>query len=246
MAAAFKCEFDSFVLLVNETGSFPYAVTSATGASWLEGGSLAIYSGGTMLSPGAGLVPGAPASGSGLDPALGSYTYLSVPWLVGNAATVWANFTCFRPFGLAGFTLSFPDGLPLGPSLAGPAPRTQFPTFSAGPGTALRSQAMGFVEWAGEMDSYGNTHGVGLHSYSGGRSSGPLLLFNRTALVPGASKPQALVLGPGGGPGTHVAHQILGLVPAPGGAPAAGGGCVALPHTDKLGGGNAPGSGSGL
>lgn len=263
----FSCLFGGLALRVYHDPAaplfFPYNVTvAATGSPWLEGGGIAISSGGELLQPGAGLTPGSPTLGSGVDGALGGFRFLSIPY-TGTGTALVANFTCYDAAGLASFSSHFPDGHAalarpaarvLGRSVRrGPgarvAPATQFPRFSASAGTALRSPGMGFVEWAGEMDEYGNTHGVGLNGYGGGRESGPLALFDRSSMRAGGGPVQAAVLGPGGGAGTHVAHEILGLVvdaPAPGGAPPVSPGCAFAPHTDEEGGDNAPGSGTGL
>ena len=196
-----QCLFDGLLLSVvyNESSPlmFPYEVAhAASRALWLEGGSIAVSSGGVLLSPGAGLTPGAPFAGVGIDDALGEYRFLSIPYS-GAGVELTANWSCYSG-GVMAFTAFFPDGLA---NLARPAarlhgrhsggsgvaPATHFPQFSAGAGTALRSADMGFVEWAGEMDEYGNTHGVGLEGYGGGRSSGPLLLFDRSAMAAGGA-----------------------------------------------------------
>ena len=282
----FSCAFNGFVLSVGDAPTgFAYGVALADGTAWLEGGSLAILDAGAgaWLAPGAGLVPaGAPVLGTGADAELGAYAFLSLPWAANasagttlraaasaaSAASVAAadasplflsNFTCYTDAALAAFSLTFPDGLERlggGPG-ATERPATRFPSFSADAGTALVSDAMGFVEWAGEMSEYGDKHGVGLQGFGGGRSSGPLLLFNHSQLDFGAPRrPAALVLGPGAGPGTHLVHTVLAVVPAgPSAAAAAAApppghevdpGCITASHTDKVGGGNAPGSGTGL
>ena len=267
-AALFTCAFDGLVLSVSGPPGFAYSVAdAASGAPWLEGGGLAVFdgggaAGGAWLSPGAGLAAaGAPVLGSGEDGALGAYSYLSVAWArngsggagagAGGAGLSFvANFTCYQPFSLAAFSLSFPDGAVLG--LGAEHPATRFPSFSADAGAAVRSEAMGFVEWAGEMSDYGDKHGVGLAGFEGGRQGGPILLFNKSQLeLGGPSRPAALLLGPGAGAGTHLIHTVVAVVP---GSAAAGGvgsypvdpGSVVANHTDKVGGTNAPGSGTGL
>ena len=265
----FRCAFDAFVLSVsNVTGPpfFPYVVTSLSGAPWLENGSISVFGGNggnELLSPGNGLQPGPAVVGAGSDAALGPYTFLSVPW-AGASVSIRANFTCFTDFRVAAFVRTWPAGAAVLRNPGGDAaPSSHFPQFSAQAGTALRSDTIGFVEWAGEMDSYGNNHGVGLRGYGGGRQSGPLLLYNVSEAVPGKSRAQALVLGPGAGDGTHLVHGILGVVADP--APAAGAaaaaaaalgggaarvaiapGCSGVPHTDEVGSHNAPGSGGGM
>ena len=284
LSSLFSCAFGGFLLTVGGPPAFPYSVASAaTGAPWLEGGGLAIFDGsvagggpgggpggGAWLSPGAGLAAaGAPEAGAGTDAQLGDYTYLAVAWASNRSALAFtANFTCYAPplaqaaqaarAALAGFSLTFADGATLGGGLPGasPLPATRFPSFSASAGAAVRSPAMGFVEWAGEMSEYGNKHGSGLAGFEGGRESGPLLLFNKTALrLGGPARPAALVVGPGAGAGTHLVHTVIDIVPGAAGAGAGAGtaasydvdaGCVAAAHTDKQGGGNAPGSGTGL
>jgi hypothetical protein len=270
-ASLFTCAFDGFMLTVNSTS---YAVaSSSSGAPWLEDGSLAVQVAGVWLVPGAGLVPtGAPSLGSGVDETLGAYSFLSLPWATNSTSSsssstpILQNFTCYTDFSLASFSLTFPEGLAaLGDSGATERPSIHFPTFSSSAGTSLRSPALGFVEWAGEMSSYANAHGTALNGFGGGRESGPLLLFNNTQLVPAApSRPDALLLGPGTGTGTHLAHQVLGVVPNPATEttrlppPTAGAGAPPTPHTvpascgsyaphtDEVGANSAPGTEGGL
>ncbi len=265
LTVVFRCHLDGDLSLVVTSSPdppfFPYSVGPPTGPAWLEGGGYAVSQSGTMFAPGAGLSAGSPSAGSGVDAALGAFTYFSIPWMADGLAFV-TNFTCHTDFHLAALTASFPTGatgvatLPSQPmgsaSLDGgnAVPSVHFPSFAASATTALRSPTLGFVEWAGEMDSYSSKHGVALESYGGGQQSGPLLLFNKSQLVPGASKPQALVLGPGLSPGAHIAHSILGLVadPAPPSqselrvAPA----CSYAPHTDEVGGNSSPGTSGGI
>lgn len=172
-APLFSCEFDGFLLSVLDEPTYPYCVSSSlTGSPWLENGTLAIQSGGRILTPGAGLeIRGTPEVGSGVDGTLGAYDYLAISWNGSSGEAVTSNFTCYVEFGLASFSLLFPDGLaPLYPGTPGIAdvPTTRFPCFSANPGSELVSDAMGFVTWAGEMDTYKNAHGTGLKGYSGG------------------------------------------------------------------------------
>ena len=247
--ATFACTAGGLTLTVQAQppAAFTYAVASAlTGAAWLEGGSLALLQAGSYLTPGAGLTAGAPALGSGED-ALGAYTYCAVPWETNGSAPFFftANFTCYAEH--IAFALHFPGGYSFASPQQTALPATHFPQWQRTAST-LASAATGYVEWAGEMDTYNNRHGVGLQGYQGGVESGPLLLYNASQLALGGALPQALVLGPGGGPGTHVAHGVLGVVrdpaaAAPPAAPCSGGSldCYAAPHTDKQGGGLAPG-----
>ena len=244
-AATCACTAGGLTLTVQaQPPAFTYAVSSAlTGAAWLEGGSLALLQAGSYLTPGAGLTAGAPALGSGAD-ALGAYAYCAVPWAANGSAPFTANFTCYAEH--IAFALHFPEGYSFASPQQTALPATHFPQWQKTAST-LASAATGYVEWAGEMDTYGNSHGVGLQGYQGGVESGPLLLYNASQLALGGALPQALVLGPGGGPGTHVAHGVLGVVrdpaAAPPAAPCAGGSldCYAAPHTDKAGGSLAPG-----
>ena len=243
-ADLFTCTFSGFTLRVGGSPPFPYSLSTG-GAPWLEGGTLSLLHNGSYLSPGAGLTAGAPVAGAGVDE-LGAYTFLSVPWLAPEAAFL-ANFTCYSGGALAALSLHFPGGFSFGGSLGAEA-AARFPLFfAAGENSTLLSPALGFVEWAGEMDSYANAHGVGMQGFGGGTQSGPLLLFNASELVPGASKPHALVLGPGGGAGAHVAHGVVNLLPAHAparGAPAAAAACdpaTWAPHTDEVGANPAPG-----
>ena len=274
-AALFSCAFDGFLLSVEPDLSYSVAAADGVGAPpLLVGGGLALLD----LSPGAGLSPaGAPLLGVGVDAELGAFSFLSAPWAA-NASTApsaaaaataatlrgaaaaaagaplfVSNFTCYTDFSLAAFSLTFPLGLATFGG-ASEEPATRFPSFSADSETALRSDAMGFVEWAGEMSEYGNKHGVALNGFGGGRQSGPLLLFNKTQLALGAPRrPAALVLGPGAGAGTHLVHTVIAVMPGVAGTAAAAPrsypvdpGCLVANHTDKVGGGNAPGSGNGL
>jgi len=250
----FSCAFAGFQLAVDGSGDFyEYGVFTGGGPGsyvpWLEsdpkGASLALLRNGVLLTPGNGLQGGTPVLGSGVDE-LGPYTFLSVPWAPTapspGTGPFFANFTCYGT--LASFSLHFPAGWDFGGSM-GADVAARFPLFYA-PGNASLLSELGFVEWAGEMDSYNNVHGVGLQGYGGGTQSGPLLLFNASELVPGASKPHALVLGPGGGAGTHVAHGVLNLLPAAGAAagaaaPAACDPTSWAPHTDEFGAHSAPG-----
>lgn len=264
--AAFSCVFGEgaeFLLTVDGAPPFSYAVSSSSsGAVWLDGGSIAISQNGSMLTPANNLSVSGPVScGDGIDPTLGVYSYLSVPWVAETAASgstrIVANFTCFRDYNLAALSAHFPDGASgvatLPPQAMGSGgldggnarPSLHFPSFSL---TSLLGPQMGYIEWAGEMSSYDNNHGVGLSAYKGGQKSGPLCLFNKTQLVPGTSKPASLVLGPGLGDGAFIAHQILGVVPDPAGTggPTATAGCTFAPHTDEVGSSNAPGSGEGI
>ena len=254
-APTFACTAGALTLTVQAQppAALSYSVASTlTGAAWLEGGGLALLQNGAYLTPGAGLLmPGAPQLGAGED-ALGAFTFLSVPWEAQGGAPFTANFSCYAEH--FAFALHFPEGYsPASPSQTA-LPATHFPSFKATAATLL-SPAMGFVEWAGEMDSYGNAHGVGLQGYKGGVESGPLLLFNASQLALGGALPQALVLGPGGGPGTHVAHGVLRVVrdpaapPPPPAAPCSASSldCYSAPHTDKVGGDLSPGvQGGGL
>lgn len=232
-ATIFTCSFADFVLNVGSTPStppfFPYTVSSAsTGAAWLSGGSYAFSYNGSFLVAGQGLTPGQSSSGTATDAALGPFAYLSVPWANADGSfTVVTNFTCYTGLQLAGMTASYPYGAAAVATVPAQAPNANgldsgnarpsqhFPSFSASSDTALRGSEMGFINWCGEMDTYCNSHGTGLAGYGGGQQSGPLLLFNRSQLQQGVSKPQALVLGPGHGPNTHIAHQILGVVADP-------------------------------
>ena len=241
----FSCAFSNFTLAVDGLGNDWVYEVFQQDTPWLTSdtatfASLALMHNGSLLTPGNGLTAGPPTLGSGEDE-LGPFTFLSVPWALGaasGAAPFFANFTCYER-ALAAFSLHFPGGYAFGaPQGADAAAR--FPLFfAAGENSTLLSNALGFVEWAGEMDSYENAHGVGLQGYGGGTQSGPLLLFNTSELVPGAAKPHALMLGPGGGEGTHVAHGVLNLLPAA--AHAAGGAAPACdpatwaPHTDEVG-----------
>jgi hypothetical protein len=171
--ALYSCSFDGFVLTVFNDSAFSYSVVSAlTGSPWLENGTLAIQSAGRLLSAGAGLqLRGEPELGTGVDGVLGAFTFLSLSWEGGGGESLSTNFSCYTDFGLAAFSALFPEGLsPLAPGMPGTpdTPSTRFPCFSADPGSALLSDAMGFVEWAGEMDTYKNAHGTGLKGYSGG------------------------------------------------------------------------------
>ena len=264
----FSCAFSGFMLAVQGPPGFIYSVSSAaTGAAWLEGGGLSIFDGssgssGAWLSPGAGLVaPGAPTLGVGEDSQLGTYSFLSVDWASNSSALKFtANFTCYKVFSMASFSLTFADGATLGGGLPGASalPTTRFPSFDANSKAAVRSTEMGFVEWAGEMSEYGNKHGVGLANFEGGRDSGPLLLFNKSELHLGGPKtPAALVIGQGAGPGTHLVHTVIKIVPGASAVPPTAASsvsssydvdpsCVVAAHTDKQGGSNAPGSGTGL
>jgi hypothetical protein len=169
----FSCTFDGFELTVVNESAFPYTVSSAsTGAPWLENGTFAIQSAGRLLIPGSGLEStGPPIFGQGVDGILGSFSFLSLDWQGVGVGSLVTNFTCYTDFGLVSFSTMFPDGLsPLVDGLSGnpDVPSTRFPCFSAGSGSALLSDAMGFVSWAGEMDTYKNSHGTGLKGYSGG------------------------------------------------------------------------------
>ncbi len=282
---AFSCKFADFVLVVESTPTvppfFPYYVTSATsGATWLSGGSYAFNFEGGFLVPGGGLVLGAATAGAGEDSELGPYEFLSLPW--SNAAgtfQVVTNFSCYTSFQLAAMTATYPNGAaniatlpaqqPNSQSLDGgnAAPSSHFPSFDASLSTTLRSSELGFINFCGEMDSYCNSHGTGLSDYRGGQQSGPLVLFNASQAVQSTSRPQALVLGPGHGETTHIAHQILGVAVSPAAQTAAtanGRGscagvsnsadpgvsnsadpvqpsCFFAPHTDELGANDSPG-----
>jgi hypothetical protein len=240
----FTCPFSGFTLRVLGPPAFLYTLSTG-GAPWLEGGTLSLLRNGAYLFPGAGLTAGAPVAGAGVDE-LGAYTFLSIPWSAAPGALIVANFTCYGG-ALAALSLHFPGGYSFGGSL-GAAAAARFPLFfAAGENSTLLSPALGFIEWAGEMDSYANAHGVGMRGFGGGTQSGPLLLFNASELVPGAAKPHALVLGPGGGAGTHVAHGVVNLLPAaaPPAAPVAAAACGDpaswAPHTDEVGANAAPG-----
>ncbi len=249
-ATDFSCAFSGYQLTVTGSGDFwYYSVTTSQGSAWLKsdprGASLSLLHNGAFLTPGEGLTGGAPALGMGVDE-LGAFSYLSVPWAPSAPALdigpFFANFTCYHDRTAAALSLHFPGGWAFGGSLGADA-AARFPLFYA-PGNSSLLSELGFVEWAGEMDSYNNNHGVGLQGYGGGTQSGPLLLFNASELVPGASKPHALVLGPGGGAGTHVAHGVLNLLPAAGAEAATDSDCDPTswaPHTDEMGAHPAPG-----
>ena len=240
----FACSADGVTLVVTSTPSappfFPYAVLdAASGAAWLEGGSVAVASSRAFFSasapaasPGALSPQGAPELGAGADENLGAYTFLSVDWLAAAAlpapVRLTTNFTCYASVGgapLIAFTARFPDGL-MNASLLPPPPSgttamssnarplVHFPSFAAGALTALRSPATGYVEWAGCMSSGASDHGVALERFQGGQQSGPLLLFNASTLADparGRGATQALVLGAMEAFG----HAILGIVPDP-------------------------------
>jgi hypothetical protein len=185
------------------------------------------------------------------DNDLGDYSFLSTEWKSNSSSSVpfaVSNFTCYD-LGLVSFSLTFPNGLT---SFGGTneLPLTYFPSFSADSDSFLRSQETGFVEWAGEMSEYGDKHGVALEGFEGGRKSGLLLLFDKSSLNFGASeRSPALIIGPGTGDGTHLAHTVINVIPSQSDSLQGylvDSSCVVANHTDKIGGGNAPGSGTGL
>ena len=271
-APLFSCAADGATLVVSSTPAqppyFPYSVLdAASGAAWLESGSVAVSTSRAFFSASApaasagALVPaGPPALGAGEDLDLGAFTFLSVEWVAAAALPVpvrlTTNWTCYAAGGasLIAFTARFPEGLANSSLLPPPPsgvtamssnarPETHFPSFAAGALTALRSPATGYVEWAGCMSSGQSDHGVALERFQGGQQSGPLLLFNATSLAAaGRSSTQALVLGAMEAFG----HAILGIVPdpaasAPSYAAASACGAGAAPHTDQLGAGHSPG-----
>jgi len=192
--------------------------------------------------------------GFGVDE-LGAFSFLSVPWTpAGGAAPFFANFTCYTR-ALASFSLHFPGGYDFGVSSTSDAVASaRFPLFyAAGVNSTLLSDDLGFIEFSGEMDSYKNKHGIGLRGYGGGIESGPLVLWNASELVRGASKPHALVLGPGGGSGTHVAHGVINLLdvsrtrqPRHGATAACAASGAWAPHSDEVGALSAPGFEGGI
>jgi len=270
--AVFSCALDGLTLNVYSTPGappfFPYEVVDSDGNAFFEAGSFAFSSSRDFFSadaaPGSGaaLTPGAPVVGAGVDLNLGAFTFLSVPWTAAAALPaplrVTTNFSCFATGGgggaaLAAFTALYNDGVANSSLLAPPSagtnlesnarPISHFPSFAAGPLSALRSPSMGYVEWAGCMTSGNSDHGVGLSGFVGGQQSGPLLLFNATELAASAgvaaARKQAAVLGAL----EEVGHSILGVVPDP--APQAtesAGTCGAgAAHTDQVGAGHSPG-----
>ena len=249
----FSCIFGGGFLL-NVTNNLSYSISSKTGSVWFQEGTLSIYDGSSMLSPGSGLVPISDHQfiGTSTDEDLGSYTFLSTEWTTNSSSSsdtfAISNFTCFDS-GLLSFSISFPNGI-LNFGGASELPLTQFPSFSADSSTFLRSQNMGFVEWAGEMSEYKNKHGVALEGFEGGRQSGLLLLFNKSALDFGTSeRAPALILGPAGGEGTHLVHTVIRVISSSTDSHtgySVDPSCVVANHTDKVGGSNAPGSGTGL
>lgn len=248
MSSLFTCAFGGGFIL-NVAMNLSYSVERA-GSPWLDSGTLAIYDGISFLSPGAGLIPGQQVLGSASDDELGDFSFLSTDWASNSSSSstpfATSNFTCYD-VGIVSFSITFPFGMS---SFGGTneLPLTHFPSFPANSDTFLRSQDTGFIEWAGEMSEYGDKHGVALEGFAGGRQSGLLLLFNKSALDFGASeRAPALILGPGSGEGSHLVHTVIRLLSSsteesyvvdPS--------CIVANHTDKIGGGNAPGSGSGL
>lgn len=215
---------------VEEVPPFSYSVSQIGGGAWLNDGALSIFSAGVEYSSSSnasGLVPlDLPTSGSGIDPALGVYSFFSIPW---QAAThpplqIVTNFTCYASAGagtLAVFELHFPNGLencsiapppPPGNYEAGgnALPSTRFPSFAAGSADAVRNPALRFVEYAGCMSSQESSVGAGLDGYLGGQRSGPLVLLNSSAFIPGVSPPYALVLGPL----DHFSNEIIAVAPS--------------------------------
>jgi hypothetical protein len=243
-STAFTCALTGGSLDVQLSPVFTYAFTASNnGLGWLTGGDVHTHLSGSWYSAAFNgtLALAGNETGSGVDPALGPFTQLNVSWITvpspqrsegqvevqARSTAIITSFTCYAgvavrftthfPGGATGAALTpFPPPAPLVHLNASTATSLRFPCFDASAGTALGS-VLGVMEWYGDWGSWESrvgSGGLGNGTYLGGQASGPVLLFNSSALASGSgTKATAVVMSAAAGFRT----VIWGYNPADGG-----------------------------
>jgi len=185
------------------TGSYQVSVS---GSDWFQNGSVAVHEGGIWYSSANGSMALTHVFDSnGTDALLGSFEALTLNFTTGSSLSIAATFRCYEA-GVLVFELAFPEGAVAvntespgdqpsggGEFNASSAPSCHFPSFAS---TPVQQPDIGFIEWNGRFTNDDDAIGVGLRSFIGGATGGPLVLFGVNSSAPApAPVSTAAVLG---------------------------------------------------